>query len=111
MLLPLVSARRLAVLAALVLGPGVASCQDPYLTRRDTLTAGSGDAVQANIAKHVIDPWPAHALQIERDSSGERAQHAIERYRNPSSGTSGSALPAVPVGPASVAPVSSSGFR
>lgn len=89
-----------------------AGCQDAYLARRDTLMVGSGDAVQANIAKHVIDPWPAHAQQYDRDASGERAQHAIERYRNPGSGQGAGALPPpVPVGSSNAPQVGGAGFR
>lgn len=89
-----------------------AGCQDVYLARRDTLTVGSGEAVQANIAKHIIDPWPAHAQHYDRDASGERAQHAIERYRNPGSGPGAGALPPpVPVGSSNAPPIGGSGFR
>ena len=108
------SARGPRVLLAVALCLPAAGCQDPYLARRDTMTLGSGEAVQANIAKQVIDPWPAHAQQIDRDSSGERAQHAIERYRNSASGTgagAGSVPPPVPVGPANVPSAAGSGFR
>jgi len=78
-----------------------ASCTE-YLARRDTLSAGSGDAVQANIAKHVIDPWPRVSQRDDTEMNGERLQRAIERYRNPSSGgasssaTAGAVLSAVP---------------
>ncbi len=90
-------------------GLALAACQDPYLARRDTLTIGSGDAVHANIAKQVIDPWPAHAQRIEPTMNGERAQHAMERYRNPGAGPGAGALPPVPLGasgvPAGAAPI------
>lgn len=90
-------------------GGALAGCQDPYLARRDTLTIASGDAVHANIAKQVIDPWPAHAQQIEPTMNGERAQHAMERYRNPGAGPGAGFLPPVPVGannaPPAAAPV------
>lgn len=110
--MPAKTPRSARLLLAAALCAVAAGCQDPYLARRDTLTLGSGEAVQANIAKHVIDPWPVHAQQFDRDASGERAQHAVERYRNPSSGPgAASALPPVPVGPANAPPVSGSGFR
>ncbi|WP_375461848.1 hypothetical protein [uncultured Enterovirga sp.] len=70
-----------------------ASCTE-YLARRDTLSAGSGDAVQANIAKHVIDPWPRVAQRDDTEMDGERLRHAVERYRNPSSGGASSSAPA-----------------
>lgn len=101
---------RVRIAAGLLLtGLALAACQDPYLARRDTLTIGSGEAVHANIAKQVIDPWPAHAQRIEPTMNGERAQHAMERYRNPGAGQGGGLLPPVPVGasnaPAAAPPV------
>lgn len=102
---------RLALGVLALLAP--AACQDPYLARRDTLTVGSGDAVHANIAKQVIDPWPAHAQQIEPTTNGERAQHAMERYRNPGAGPGGGlgVLPPVPTGPSAAPPPSAAAFR
>lgn len=73
------------LLTALALGSTILSfpgCSE-YLERRDTLTLGSGDAVQRNIALQVIDPSPAHARQTELYTDGSRAQRALERYRNP----------------------------
>lgn len=80
------TAARTAALAALALGCG--SCSEEYLARRDTLAPGSGDAVRANAAIQAIDPWPRHARRVDTDMSGERLQHAMESYRNPSSGAS-----------------------
>lgn len=93
---------RVLCLGGMVCAP-LGACQD-YLARRDTLTVGSGEAVHANIAKQVIDPWPAHAEAIEPSVSGERLQHAIERYRNPGTGQGQNVaiLPPVPVGPPNV---------
>lgn len=90
-------ARALCLAALLACAP-LGACQD-YLARRDTMSVGSGDAVHANMAKQVIDPWPAHARTIEPTADGERAQRAIERYRNPGSGQQNIAvLPPIPVG-------------
>lgn len=74
---------------------GLGGCSD-YLSRRDTLTLETGEAVQANIAKQVIDPWPAHARRVNRDIDGARLQGAIERYRTPPA--AGGALSTVPSG-------------
>jgi len=64
---------------------GLGGCSD-YLERRDTIWLGAGEAVQTNIITHQIDPWPNHARRIRVASDGERAQRAIERYRNPRAG-------------------------
>lgn len=81
---------------------GCAACQETYLARRDTLTLGTGEAVQANAAMHVIDPWPPHAMRVDPDTDGARAQRAIERYRNPVSGPGIGILPPIPVGASGV---------
>ena len=70
----------------------MASCSETYLAHRDTLSPGSGDAIAGDIAKQVIDPWPAAAFQDQLTTSGQRLQHAMERYNDPSSGGS----PAIP---------------
>lgn len=86
--------------AALLASLPVGGCTD-YLARRDTLILESGDAVQANIARQVIDPWSREGRQLERTTDGERAQHAVERYRNPQAGAGnpfGAGLPPPPSG-------------
>ena len=67
-----------------------------YLDRRDTIKMSAGEAVQNNVAMHVIDPWPRQAFVIPRTTNGERSQRAVERYRNPGAG-SASAQTATPV--------------
>ena len=73
------------------------SCSETYLAHRDTLSPGSGDAMAGDIAKQVIDPWPAAAFQEQLTTSGERLQHAMERYNNPSSDLSPAIPNALPV--------------
>lgn len=76
----------------------VSGCTD-YLKRRDTLTLETGEAVQANMAVHVIDPSPPASARIVRDTDGERLQHGIERYRNPQAGFGGGgAIAPIPIG-------------
>lgn len=67
------------------IGIACGSCSEQYLARRDSLAPGTGDAVQANIAAQVIDPWPPHAQTTNLMINGQRAQHAMENFRNPSS--------------------------
>lgn len=93
--------RRGALLAAALL---LAGCQNS-LARRDTVSAHAGDAIAANKAIHVVDPWPAAAARTDIPVSARRVVQAIDRYeRGP--GTEGPApggpipvLPAVPPGP------------
>ncbi|MCJ2082597.1 hypothetical protein [Methylobacterium sp. J-090] len=103
---PLRSARRLLLPAGvLALALCASGCTD-YLKRRDTLTLESGEAVQANMAVHVIDPAPPASSRIVRDMDGERLQHGIERYRNPQTGFGGGGgVSPVPVGATTAPPV------
>lgn len=68
----------LCVIAGCALALG--GCSE-YLDRRDTLRLDSGEAVQANIITHQIDPWPPHAHRLHSATSGDRLQRAVERYR------------------------------
>jgi hypothetical protein len=37
----------------------ISGCAD-HMNHRDTVTLGSGNAVEANTAVHVSSPWPPH---------------------------------------------------
>ena len=90
--------RSLAVWTVLAIASlTAAGCSETYLAHRETLSSTSGDAVAGDIARQVINPWPAAAFNDQLTTSGERLQHAMERYNNPSTGT-GAAVPnATPV--------------
>lgn len=91
------TARRVRLALALAPALFCAGCND-YLSRRDTITLETGEAVQHNMAVHVIDPSPPASARILNDGDGERLQHGIERYRNPQAGLGGfGASGAVPV--------------
>ena len=68
----------------------LAGCQSDGLARRDSLGFGAGDAVAANMATHVIDPWPSASRQLYVATDGERAARAVERYRTGAQVGSGS---------------------
>jgi hypothetical protein len=63
-----------------------ASACDHYLDRRDTVTFGAGDAVAANKAMQIIDPWNQASRTIEHGSSAEQAAAAVEKLRKRSAG-------------------------
>lgn len=67
----------LLAIAAVTLA--LAGCQDS-LARRDTISSQAGDAIAANRAIHVVDPWPAAAANTDIPANGPRAVRAIERY-------------------------------
>ncbi len=102
------TARRVRLALALASVLCCAGCND-YLSRRDTATLESGEAVQTNMAIHVIDPSPPASTRIVNNTDGERLQRGIERYRNPQAGLGGFGAPAaVPIGASAVPPVGNS---
>ncbi len=74
------------ILTAAALGGSMlflAGCYEKdYLSQRDTITLGAGDAVATNAATHTIDPWPPHAKDTDIDLEGPRAAVAVERYQS-----------------------------
>ena len=74
-------ARRLAWLAALAGALASSGCHDAYIARRDGVTFQVGDAVAANKAIHIVDPWPASAASARIPASGTQAVAAVERLQ------------------------------
>jgi hypothetical protein len=75
---------KFALTAAMIAAPALLlqGCyEDDYLSRRDTISLGAGDAIAVNQATHTIDPWPPHAKNTEIHLEGERARVAVERYQ------------------------------
>jgi len=93
-------------LAAALLALGLSACEhDRYVDRRDQLTFGSGDAVAANKAMHIIDPWPRAARTIEHGMSGEQAEAALDKLRRRERGVEAAPpAPAVTLTPAAPKP-------
>jgi hypothetical protein len=52
-----------------------------WVERREQITPWSGDAVAANRAMQVIDPWPRGSGDTRLRTDGERGRLGIERYR------------------------------
>lgn len=57
----------------------LSGCQQ-YLTRSDTISPYSGDAVARNMSNQTIDPWPRYVYDTKIETSGERQSGAIRRY-------------------------------
>ncbi len=88
-------ARATSLAAAALAALALAGCEhDRYADRRDQVTFGSGDAVAANKAMHIIDPWPRAARTIEHGMSGEQAEAALEKLRKRERGLDGPQPPA-----------------
>jgi hypothetical protein len=71
-----------ATAAAVAFAALVGGCStDMYYDRRDTITAGSGDALAANMVEQMVDPWPRYSNNKNIPFNGERMQRAVECYR------------------------------
>ncbi|MDB5569304.1 MAG: hypothetical protein JWN93_487 [Hyphomicrobiales bacterium] len=99
-------AARTGLLAAILCGlVSLAGCAE-YLDRREAITAHVGDAVRANVAVNVIDPWPREASERSMRLGARRAIAAIERYNVPPVLVGGPLPPpGGPMGPPPVPPV------
>jgi hypothetical protein len=64
-----------------MLGAMLAGCSDIYFDRRDPIAFGAGDALAANAAEQIVDPWPAHSGDTAITGDGNKVQAAVERYR------------------------------
>lgn len=71
-----------AALALGALGLTIGGCSQIYLDRRDTIALSAGDAIAANQAVQVIDPWPPRSGNTNIVFNGQRMQAAAERYRS-----------------------------
>jgi hypothetical protein len=72
----------------------LAGCEhDRYLDRRDSVTFGAGNAIAANKAIQIIDPWPQDARTISHGMSGEQAVAAMEKFRRRTAGPQPSGAP------------------
>ncbi|ANL30406.1 hypothetical protein AMC90_PB00088 (plasmid) [Rhizobium phaseoli] len=70
--------RVLFVLAAAGL---VSGCAD-YMNNRDTITFGVGNAVEANKAIHIQDPFPPEAQRTQIASDGKVIRRVVTQYQN-----------------------------
>ncbi|ANL49094.1 hypothetical protein AMC87_PA00102 (plasmid) [Rhizobium phaseoli] len=70
--------RVLLVLAAAGLASG---CAD-YMNNRDSITFGVGNAVEANKAIHIQDPFPPEAQRTQIASDGKVIRRVVTQYQN-----------------------------
>ena len=72
-----------ATAAAIGLGIWLGGCSqaDQYLDRREAVSLSAGDAVAANQAAQIVDPWPAYSGDKNLAFNGQKMQSAVERYR------------------------------
>ncbi|MBO6509397.1 MAG: hypothetical protein JJ866_11935 [Roseibium sp.] len=60
----------------------LAGCAD-YMSQRDSVTLGAGNALEANIGLHTVNPFPRRANNTRIDVDGRSAVLAQERYLTP----------------------------
>lgn len=71
----------LAVLVGLsAASPAFADPYD-YRDRRDAITSSAGEANAANIATHMVNPWPPYVRDSRIGVDGRRAGLGITRYQ------------------------------
>jgi hypothetical protein len=70
-----------SLLLGTMLGVTLGGCSDLYFDRRDTISLASGEAMAANRATLVVDPWPTASGRNNVAYNGEKAAVAAERYR------------------------------
>jgi hypothetical protein len=78
-----------------------------YLHRSDTIALDNGNAADANIATHTINPWPPGVGDRRIPANGDRMVGAVDRYRGQGPAAPGGA-PQGPGAPAAPAPTPSS---
>jgi len=67
-------------LLAIVAGSSLLTGCADYLNNRDTVTLGAGNAPQANLGIHAVNPFPAAANNTDIDINSEKVQQAYGRY-------------------------------
>ena len=67
-------------LFAIVAGSSLLSGCANYLNNWDSITLGAGNAVEANLGIHAINPFPASANNTDIDIDSGKVQQAYGRY-------------------------------
>jgi hypothetical protein len=68
------------IAVVVVIASAVAGCAEIYYDRRETVGAGSGDAIAANKVSQMIDPWSAASANNRIAFNGQLMQSAQDRY-------------------------------
>jgi hypothetical protein len=66
---------------ALLFGTLLAGCSDIYFDRREGIVPVAGNAIAANRAAQMVDPWPPESANKNIAFNGQKMQSAVERYR------------------------------
>lgn len=60
----------------------LSGCAD-YMSHRDTVTFGAGNAMEANMAIHTVNPFPPRAYNTNMERDGKSVANAQNRYLTP----------------------------
>ncbi len=95
--------------AILVLGAAslISGCAD-YMNHRDTITFGLGNAVEANKAIHIQDPFPRVAQNTRIATDGKTINKVMRGY-NGSGPSTGAAMPTAVILPTATPPMGANG--
>jgi hypothetical protein len=68
------------IAVVVVIASAVAGCAEIYYDRRETVGAGSGDAVATNKVAQMVDPWSPASANNRIGFNGQLMQSAQDRY-------------------------------
>ena len=68
------------VAVVVVIASAVAGCAEVYYDRRETIGAGTGDAIASNKVSQMIDPWSRASANNRIAFNGQLMQSAQDRY-------------------------------
>jgi len=68
------------IAVVVVIASAVAGCAEIYYDRRETVGAGSGDALASNKVSQMVDPWPPASNNNRIAFNGQLMQSAQDRY-------------------------------
>lgn len=66
----------------MVMVAALSGCAD-YMNHRDSITLGAGNAPEANIGIHTVDPFPPQAENTDIRVDRTKVNQAYERYIAP----------------------------
>jgi hypothetical protein len=69
-----------SITLVVVIASAVAGCAEMYYDRRETVGAGSGDAIATNKVAQMIDPWSRASANNRIAFNGQLMQSAQDRY-------------------------------
>ncbi len=86
----------------------VSGCAD-YMNHRDTITFGAGNAVEANKAIHIQDPFPRVAQNTRIAMDGKTIDKVMRNY-NGAGPSAGAAMPTAVILPTATPPMATNGY-